>query len=40
MKSPSKGNFPSHVSAEAGSLEVKKYHNYSLSFYQKDDALN
>lgn len=40
MKNQGRGNFPQTFGGESSSVEAKKYHNYSLSFYQKDEALN
>jgi len=39
MKNQGRANFPQAFGGES-SAEAKKYHNYSLSFYQKDEALN
>lgn len=38
----SKGQFPQSMNPndQSSILETKKYHNYSLAFYQKDAALN
>lgn len=36
----SKGAFPQGNGGDSSSSEFKKYHNYSLSFYQKEDAMN
>lgn len=38
----SKGNFPQAMNPneQNSALETKKYHNYSLAFFQKDTALN
>lgn len=40
MKSQIKGAPGSQLPEQMSGAETKKYHNYSLSFYQKDAALN
>jgi hypothetical protein len=35
-----KGQISYQLNQNDQSLETKKYHNYSLAFYQKDAALN
>lgn len=40
MKPVQKVGQPSQIPEHLQSIETKKYHNYSLSFYQKDSALN
>jgi hypothetical protein len=40
MRQQPKPGMQSQINEQPQVMETKKYHNYSLSFYQKDTALN